>query len=249
MNKRTKLIIAGLILLLEIGLLLWIRGRYESVLSHGDVFEAPASVDFKADFFNENYLGVNLPFDNAVWIGQEKPSDGERIYLIPGKDVDGAMIIKQAQDNKPASGDYVVAHAAGYDGEKVYFHFPADRVYMTSDQMKKLSVLELSERVQTKDAETKTVKTRMKNKITAIVRIEDGHAVIERLLANGSPVELAYTTIGINEKVTYANSDKEKDVITYGGEEVSDDNLPSVDKKNTKKDKAGMSVKKFLFGE
>jgi hypothetical protein len=248
MSKRNKCLLILFILLIELGILLWIRGRYETVLSHGNVYEAPAVVDFRGNFFNDNYLHVVIPVENANWVGRNAPAEGDRIYLLPVKDVSGLLMIKQAQDSKPDSGDYITAHVTGYDGQKVYFRFPADRVYMTSDQMKKLSVLELSERVHVKDSDSSEAKTRMKNRITAIVRVESGRVLIERLLCNGSPVELAYTTIGTNERITYANSDGEEDKITNPGNEVTEESQPTRQTTQSAEERAGSSILSFITG-
>lgn len=87
---------------------------------------------------------------------------------------------------------------------------PADRMYMAPEQLKKLSVVELSERVQVPEDNGKT-KTAMKNEITALVRVKDGRAAISRVLANGGPVEQIFTTVGKNLSVKYATSKDEKD--------------------------------------
>ncbi len=36
----------------------------------------------------------------------------------------------------------------------------------------------------------------MKNELSALVHIKDGRAVIAKVLANGSPVEQTFTTVG-----------------------------------------------------
>ena len=96
--------------------------------------------------------------------------------------------------------------------------------------MKKLSVLELTERVQVKEGTDKEDKTRtqLKNRITAIIRIYDGHAVIERLLCNGAPVELAYTTVGTNTHITYSNGQTDKAVVTTEGMDMDSVSKPEI---------------------
>ena len=107
----------------------------------------------------------------------------------------------------PAAGSILMDYSM--DGT-VYFNFPADRMYMAPEQLKKLSVVELSERVQVPEDNGKT-KTAMKNEITALVRVKDGRAAISRVLANGGPVEQIFTTVGKNLSVKYATSKDEKD--------------------------------------
>lgn len=229
MSRRNKLIVLILLLSLECVLMFWCRNRYMTVLSEGAVYESPASVDFKPDFAESNYLSVYIPVTSAVWVGKNAPDKGQTIYLIPGKNVDGMLFIRRASDVKPV-GEYLAVTAKGYMYGRVSFDFPASRVYMTSGQMKKLSVLELTERVQVKEGTGKDDKTRtqLKNRITAIIRIDDGHAVIERLLCNGAPVELAYTTVGTNVHITYSNGQTDKDVVTTEGTDIEDVSQPEV---------------------
>lgn len=139
------------------------------------------------------------------------------------------LFIRRASDVKP-SGEYLTVTAKDYLYGRVSFDFPASRVYMTSGQMKKLSVLELTERVQVKEGTDKDDKTRtqLKNRITAIIRIYDGHAVIERLLCNGAPVELAYTTVGTNTHITYSNGQTDKDVVTTEGMDMDSVSEPEI---------------------
>ena len=108
------------------------------------------------------------------------------------------------------SGSYIKTRALRIMDGTVYFNFPADRMYMAPEQLKKLSVVELSERVQVPEDNGKT-KTAMKNEITALVRVKDGRAAVSRVLANGGPVEQIFTTVGKNLSVKYATSKDEKD--------------------------------------
>ena len=229
MTRRNKIILLLILLALECVLLFWCRNRYMTVLSSGTVYESPASVDFKPDFAERNYLSVYIPVTSAVWVGKNAPEKGKEIYLIPGKNVDGMLFIRRASDVKP-SGEYLTVMAKDYLYGRVSFDFPASRVYMTSGQMKKLSVLELTERVQVKEVTDKEDKTRtqLKNRITAIIRIYDGHAVIERLLCNGAPVELAYTTVGTNTHITYSNGQTDKDVVTTEGMDMDSVSKPEI---------------------
>lgn len=111
---------------------------------------------------------------------------------------------------------YIITRVVSASDGLVHFRFPADRMYMLPEQLKKLSVVELSERVQLKDKSGKKTETRMKNDLTALIHIKDGRVVISKVLANGSPVEQTYTTVGKNLSVKYARSGKEKDAYSVG---------------------------------
>lgn len=93
--------------------------------------------------------------------------------------------------HKEPGGNYIITRVESINdsGDVVRFAFPASRLYMSPEQLKKLSVVELSERVQVKDEKGKKVETRMKNEIYAQIKIKDGRVVISQALVNGSPVE------------------------------------------------------------
>lgn len=164
-------------------------------------------LNFK-DFYDRNYIAVNVPITETKWEGEREP-ETETIYLVISKGQKGALILDHAQLTQPP-GNYIKTRALRIMDGTVYFNFPADRMYMAPEQLKKLSVVELSERVQVPEDNGKT-KTAMKNEITALVRVKDGRAAISRVLANGGPVEQIFTTVGKNLSVKYATSKDEKD--------------------------------------
>lgn len=209
-NKKFSLILLLLVLAVEITALAWMRGDYRSVMQEGAEYQVPAQIDFKGDFYHKNYLSLSIPYTEAPWRGTVTPEKGEEVYLALGKDEDGMMTITGASDGKPA-GDYLLVRVASYLDGKVYFTFPADRMYMSQEQLKKLSVVELSERIQVKNEISKKTETHMKNEVTALLHIRDGRAVVAKVMANGSPIEQTFTTVGKNINVKYATGPRERD--------------------------------------
>lgn len=212
-NKKLALLLLGMAALLEIIALVWIRGDYRNTMLDGAEYQVPANIDFKGDFYHRNYLPVTIPVTEALWKGHRLPEKGEEIYLSLSTDKDGFMEITGAQEERPG-GDYIITRAMSCIDGGVHFNFPADRMYMSPEQLQKLSVVELSERIQVKNEEKKTTETRMKNEVTALIHVKDGRVTVARVLANGSPVEQTYTTVGKNKNVTYAKSAEERDQYT-----------------------------------
>ena len=210
MNKKIKWILFGLVALLQVICLVWTRGDYRSALIDGSEYEVPANIGFQESFYDKNYLPVHIPLNEAVWKGGNMPEKGETVYLSLAKDDKGMMVISGGSDKKP-SGDYITVRALYSADGKVYFDFPADRMYMAPEDLKKLPVVELSERVEIENKETGKTETRMKNEITALIRVKDGRVAISKILANGGPVEKTFTTVGKNLSVKYATSGAEKD--------------------------------------
>lgn len=223
-RKKIALCLLALVLIFEVSALVWMRGEYRSVMLDGKEYEVPATIDFKGDFYERNYLSVNISIHNALWKGTKIPKKGEEIYLALDKNSKGLGQVLSAYDHAP-NGDYLITRATGYSDGKVTFDFPANRMYMPKGELKKLSVVELSERVQVKEDGKKESEEKQKNEITALIHVKDGRATIFKVLAGGSPVEQTYTTVGKSLSVKYASGPKDKD--QYGVKEV----YTSVDKK------------------
>ena len=188
LSKKMSLILLAAAAVVELTSLVWIRGEYRSTMIDGAEYQVPAAIDFKGDFYERNYLPVTVPLTEAPWHGGDHRGAGY-----------------------PSRGDYLITRALSYIDGMVHFHFPVDRMYMSPEQLAKLSIVELSERVQVKNEQKKTTETHMKNELSALIHVKDGRAVIAKVLANGSPVEQTFTTVGKNINVTYAKSAKERD--------------------------------------
>ena len=151
-NKRLSLILLAIVVVIEVVTLIFMRGDYRSVMTTGAEYKVPAQIQFKGDFYNKNYLGITIPITEAPWEGSAPAHRGEEIYLKPVVDNDGLMTISGATDKEPG-GNYIITRVESINdsGDVVRFAFPASRLYMSPEQLKKLSVVELSERVQGKD--------------------------------------------------------------------------------------------------
>ncbi len=218
MNKKIVWIAFFLIAVAELFLLVWIRGSYRTVEAEGKEFLTPVSVDFGENFYESNYMTLHVPIQKALWKEANEPVKGETIYISIRENDKKELEVLQAQLEKP-SGDYIKARAAGMDRDIVHFAFPVNRLYMSADELARVPVSELAERVQVKDPDTGRTVSRMKNDIKAQLRIKDGEVVIQNLLVNGNPIQTTFTTVGKNVNIKYANSEKEKDqIIPAGGE-------------------------------
>lgn len=218
MNKKILWLIFFLIAVAELFLLVWIRGSYRSVEAEGKEFLTPVSVDFSQNFYESNYMTLHIPIQKALWKDANEPVKGEIIYISIRENDKKQLEVIQAQLGKPA-GDYIMARASGMDKDIVHFTFPANRLYMNADELARIPVSELAERIQVKDPDTGRTVSRMKNDVTAQLRIKEGKVVIQNLLVNGNPIQTTFTTVGKNLNIKYANSEKEKDqIIPAGGE-------------------------------
>ncbi len=147
MNRKYSLLLVLITAIFELAFLVWTRADYRSTLLDGEEYEVPAAIEFQGDFYDRNYIAVNVPITETKWEGEREPETGETIYLVISKGQKGALILDHAQLTQP-SGSYIKTRALRIMDGTVYFNFPADRMYMAPEQLKKLSVVELSERVQ-----------------------------------------------------------------------------------------------------
>lgn len=194
MNKKwiwALFLLAGLA---EVLSLAWIRGEYLTVREEGAEYITPVSVDFSKNFYETHYISLHIPLRKAMWQGDTPPEKGEEVYLAIRSDSDRRLEILHAQMDEP-SGDYIRVRARGMDGDILHFDFPVERLYLPAEDIRRISVSELAERMQVRDPDTGKVVTRLKNEITARLRIRGGQLVIEDLLVNGSPVQAAFTTV------------------------------------------------------
>lgn len=203
----------------EICLLVWVRGEYRTVLAEGKTYVTPVTVNFNENFYEKNYIPLHVPVDKTQWNSQAAPAEGEEVYLAVAGGKNQEMQVLRAQ-LEPPQGDWILVRAKRLDGDVLHFDFPADRLYMNAADIRKISITELAERVQVKNPDTGRVETRMKNALTAKLRVKDGRVVIEDLLVNGSPATAAYATVGQNADVKYAASGKEKDEVLPMGRET-----------------------------
>lgn len=147
MNRKYSLLLVLITAVFELAFLVWTRADYRSTLLDGEEYEVPAAIEFQGDFYDRNYIAVNVPITETKWEGEREPETGETIYLVISKGQKGALILDHAQLTQPP-GNYIKTRALRIMDGTVYFNFPADRMYMAPEQLKKLSVVELSERVQ-----------------------------------------------------------------------------------------------------
>ena len=207
-NMRFILVVAAAVM--QMALIGWIRFDFQDTEKNGIAYETPASVDFTGNFYDRNYINVNIPIDHAPWLDAAPPEKGSCIYVSVGKDAKGKLYVKWAGASKPAD-DYICTHAESFFNGTVYFHFPFRRYYISSEDMKKLPISELSERVRVRDPASGKWETKTKNEVTARFRIKDGDAVITDILVNGLPVTESFNTLGTNIHMTYAASGQDED--------------------------------------
>lgn len=219
MNKKVLWAVFVLVAAAELFLLVWIRGEYRTVEAEGKEFLTPVAVDFRRNFHETNYIALHMPIQKAQWKDANEPVVGEEIYISIRENDQKQLEVLGAGLTKP-SGDYIKARATAMDKDIVHFDFPADRLYLSSADLARVPVSELSERIRVKDPDTGKTVSRMKNEITARLRVKDGHVVIQDLLVNGNPIQTTFATVGKNVNIKYATSDKEKDQIIPAGEEI-----------------------------
>lgn len=94
--------------------MVWTRADYRSTLLDGEEYEVPAAIEFHGNFYDRNYIAVNVPITETKWEGEREPETGETIYLVIRKGQKGALILDHAQPAQP-SGSYIKrGHSASW---------------------------------------------------------------------------------------------------------------------------------------
>lgn len=206
MKIRMRTAAVAVLAAVEIIFLGSIRYGFTHTAEAGTAYQTPASVDFGNSFYSRSYIVMNIPLHEAQWKGSNLPRAGETIYLAAARDQKGVLYIKWAELDKP-EGDYIITRARSIENGIVYFDIPFRRFYVTPEEMKKLPVSELSERVAAEDGTTGRTVTKMKNHVEAFFRLKDGQGVITDILINGVSVKKSFTTFGDPAAVSYAGAE------------------------------------------
>lgn len=123
MNRKYSLLLVLITAIFELAFLVWTRADYRSTLLDGEEYEVPAAIEFQGDFYDRNYIAVNVPITETKWEGEREPETGETIYLVIRKGQKGALILDHAQPAQP-SGSYIKTRALRImDGTHRIFQF------------------------------------------------------------------------------------------------------------------------------
>ena len=93
MNRKYSLLLVLITAIFELAFLVWTRADYRSTLLDGEEYEVPAAIEFQGNFYDRNYIAVNVPITETKWEGEREPETGETIYLVIRKGQKGALIL------------------------------------------------------------------------------------------------------------------------------------------------------------
>ena len=93
MNRKYSLLLVLITAVFELAFLVWTRADYRSTLLDGEEYEVPAAIEFHGNFYDRNYIAVNVPITETKWEGEREPETGETIYLVIRKGQKGALIL------------------------------------------------------------------------------------------------------------------------------------------------------------
>lgn len=82
MNRKYSLLLVLITAVFELAFLVWTRADYRSTLLDGEEYEVPAAIEFHGNFYDRNYIAVNVPITETKWEGEREPETGETIYLV-----------------------------------------------------------------------------------------------------------------------------------------------------------------------
>lgn len=76
MNRKYSLLLVLITAIFELAFFVWTRADYRSTLLDGEEYEVPAAIEFQGDFYDRNYIAVNVPITETKWEGEREPETG-----------------------------------------------------------------------------------------------------------------------------------------------------------------------------
>ena len=80
MNRKYSLLLVLITAVFELAFLVWTRADYRSTLLDGEEYEVPAAIEFHGNFYDRNYIAVNVPINE---VGR-RAGTGNRRNDLPG---------------------------------------------------------------------------------------------------------------------------------------------------------------------
>lgn len=152
----------------------FLQQRYTTLLSGGAEYQWPVRVSRQASWIPSDYLQVTFLGNRALWSGDIPPEVNQEVYVALSVDASGLLQVKNAGNNRPTDGEYIIARVSKYENGLVEFSIPFDRVKV---DMSKINPQFYS--------------SQYKGILLATLKLRDGRGVVTGIYAKGVPLEIA----------------------------------------------------------
>ncbi|MFA6129852.1 MAG: GDYXXLXY domain-containing protein [Candidatus Omnitrophota bacterium] len=151
--------------------------RREFVLKHGAQYKFKVAPVDPYDAFRGRYVALRFEEDYCLCAKEDKLNSGQQVYALINVDDHGFAKFSGLAVNRPDTGPYIKTRLNYISGDKAYLDIPIDRYYMEE------SAAPRAEKVYQQHVRSG------KEDAYAIIRIQDGMAVIESLYVAGERIE------------------------------------------------------------
>ncbi|MCG3150428.1 MAG: hypothetical protein PCFJNLEI_03914 [Verrucomicrobiae bacterium] len=178
---KLTLILLAVVAVGQLGIPGYMIHRQEQTLREGRAYKFKTAPVDPYDAFRGRYVALRYAQDHAAWTGTNVVRRMPAFATVV-EGTDGFAVVSELALTRPAAGDFlrVMVHYSGWgtNAGMAYFTLPFDRYYMeeTKAPMAERAYWDNNRRGQT-------------NLNTyALVRIRQGHGVLEELFVDGRPI-------------------------------------------------------------
>jgi len=160
----------------QVAVPVWMIANREMTLRHGRQFRFRAAPVDPYDAFRGRFVALQFEQNSAPVPADEKLTMNQKVYAQLAEGENGFARIVKASAKRPNDEAYVQCRVNSITDSLVYLEFPFNRYYMDE---KLAPAAEAAYREHSR---------REVRDVYVIVRVKDGHAVLEELYIEGMPI-------------------------------------------------------------
>lgn len=151
--------------------------RREFVLKHGAQYKFKVAPVDPYDAFLGRYVALRFEENYCLCAKEDKLNAGKEVYALIDVDSRGFAKFSALAVSRPEKGPYIKTRLSYVSGDKAYLDIPIDRYYMEEKSAPR------AEKIYQQRSQNG------KEDAYAVIRIQDGMAVIESLYVAGKRIE------------------------------------------------------------
>lgn len=180
MNARLRWMLFGALCLLQWSVPLAVVQKAGKTLEQGTAYRFRTAPVDPADPFRGRYVTLDFEAARIAVPPRFEAARGTRLYAPIVPDADGFATLAAPQRERPARGDWLTVRLQWHDAHDALLKLPFDRYYLDEDLAPEAERL-----YQTRNR--RTAENDPRRPAYAVVRVRDGHALIEELYIDDVP--------------------------------------------------------------
>ena len=157
----------------------------EKTLEQGTAWRFRTAPVDPYDPFVGRFVRLSYALERQPLVSAQGPEwqQGQKLYAHLAEDAQGFAEFSELSSEPPADGDYIAVSIRYKTRDEVWLHLPFDRFYMEEHQAPQAELAYAEMQRESREAWT-------------VVRVRDGHAVLEELYLDGLPVREYLDSMG-----------------------------------------------------